>query len=353
MKLSTLIMLFLAAVLTITNAAGQANASINIVMGNAGITNLGGNNLLQITVNNTGPTSSIGVYKIRVQISVPTAICEVAPFALQTGLPTGWTITSQTAGGIFLSNGTDIIPTNAARNIYIAITGIALGGPSTISGGLSFSNGVAPGTGFGSLAGDNPLDNTGVTAITVTNTTPVTLTDFNAALVKCRPVLNWTTETEINSDRFEIERSSLNNSIWISVGVVTAGGNTSAKSQYSLIDRNLNGSSEAVLYRLKMIDKDGKYKYSKIVPLVINCKTTQVDVYPNPVQKGRLYVSLTGAGKYTEATLLSLSGQVILKRKINNGTNYLNTANIANGVYILNITDGSGIDRKVKVLVQN
>ncbi|MBC7936596.1 MAG: SprB repeat-containing protein [Rhizobacter sp.] len=167
MKLFKLILLFLAGAFAISSAAGQANAALNIVMGNAGTTNLGGTNLLQITVNNTGPTSSIGVYKVRVQVSVPTAICEVAPFALQTGLPSGWTITSQTAGGIFLSNGTDVIPVGAARNIFIVINGTALGGPSSINAGLTFSNGIAPGTGFGSLAGDNPLDNTGLTSITV------------------------------------------------------------------------------------------------------------------------------------------------------------------------------------------
>lgn len=158
-------MLFLVGAFTIKSAAGQANASINVLTQNSGLVNLGGTVFLQVTLNNTGPTSSIGVYKVKTQISVPSAIASIPATGHQ--LPTGWTITSNSGSAINLSNGTDVIAVNDSRTILIAMQGNALGGPSTVSGQLSFSNGNAPGTGPGTLAGDNTADNFSASTIQV------------------------------------------------------------------------------------------------------------------------------------------------------------------------------------------
>ncbi len=353
MKRLKLFVLVFTGVLSVSGAAGQANASINVLTQNSGNVNIGGTVNIQVTVGNTGPTSSIGIYKIRTQVSVPSAIAGILPNAQQTGLPAGWTITSNNGSTINLSNGTDIIPVGVQRTILIAVQGNTTGGPSTVSGGLSFSNGNAPGTGPGTLAGDITADNTSQSSITVINSIPVTLADFTAALVNCQPSLRWTSETEINSDRFEIERTSADVYDWVQVGVIGAGGNTATRSSYNFTDRNLSVTSGKILYRLKMIDKDGRYKYSEILPVSLNCNISKVSVWPNPVQNGKLYVSLTGTKGYTQATLLSLSGQVILTGNLNNGTNHLDVSKIANGLYILSVNDTNGINEKIKVLIQN
>jgi Secretion system C-terminal sorting domain len=182
---------------------------------------------------------------------------------------------------------------------------------------------------------------------------PLSLTDFTATLKECQPQLNWTTASEINTDRFEIERSNANGNDWKFIAAVTASGYSSSKINYSYADKDFNISSEKVFYRLKMIDKDGTYKNSKIIPVLVNCKTPTILVYPNPVQDGKLYVSLTGTTGYVEATLLSASGQVVLKNKISNGTNYLNVLNIADGIYVLNVKDANGFDKNVKVSIKH
>jgi Secretion system C-terminal sorting domain len=356
MKLSALLLIIpvLAATLITTNVSGQANASINILTQNSGQVNIGGTVFVQVDIGNTGPASNIGVNKVRAQISIPIAIAHPLPNAQQTGLPPGWIITANTGSAITVCNGTDIIAVNEVRTVLIAVQGDAIGGPSTLTGVLSFGPGTGVCTGPGSLSGDITADNTSTSSIEVTTiVAPVTLTDFNARLINCEPLLYWTTETEINSDRFEIERRNLNNSDWSSIGVVTANGNTTTKSEYNYTDRNSTASSEKVLYRLKMIDQDGKFKYSEVLYVLNNCNTTKVEVYPNPVQNGRLYVSLIGASGYSEATLLSLSGQVIVKARIYNGTSYLNVSTVADGIYVLNIKDADGIDRKVKVRIQH
>jgi hypothetical protein len=354
MKLFNLILLFLAAVLKISSASGQANAFIQVLTLNSGNVDLGGTGDIQVTVGNSGPTNNIAANNVRTQVSVPTSLVSILPNAQQTGIPAGWAITSNNGTTIQLCNGSDVIAPNTQRNVIIKIQGNTIGGPLTVSGGLSFrsgSNCAAPGT----LAGNNTADDNGTSSITVVNPVPVTLTNFNAALVNCEPALKWTTETEINSDRFEVERSIPGNNIWVLTGTIAAAGNSTRRIEYSFADRTANNAWEKVLYRLKMIDKDGKYTYSPTLPVSINCNTQKITVFPNPVQDGRLYVSLTGAKGQTEAVLLNLSGQVIVRYNINNGTSKIDVSAVANGVYILNVT-GSGVDgisKKTKVLIQH
>jgi hypothetical protein len=54
-----------------------------------------------------------------------------------------------------------------------------------------------------------------------------------------------------------------------------------------------------------------------------------------------------------EATLVTLSGQILLKSKIKNGVNYLNISSIASGQYVLKINDANGFEKTVKVFIQN
>jgi hypothetical protein len=133
------------------------NALINILTRNTGIVKKGGTVFVEVTVNNTDPVAFINVYKIKVQITVPSAIASIADKGHI--LPTGWTITSNDGEIVTLSNGKDMIASRDARTLLIAIKGNKTGGPSTIVGQLLFSNGIAPGTEPGSLQGDLPADN--------------------------------------------------------------------------------------------------------------------------------------------------------------------------------------------------
>jgi hypothetical protein len=149
------------------NTIGQTNASLNIQTANAGLVSVGGTIDLEVTVTNTGSTNSIGVNKVRPQLSIPLAIATALPNAQQTGLPAGWIITANTGGVITICNGSDVIPPGASRLAIIKVQGTTIGGPSTISGQLQFGPGSGVCTGLGSLSGDNPADNTSQTSITV------------------------------------------------------------------------------------------------------------------------------------------------------------------------------------------
>ncbi len=334
------------------SAAISQNVSLNMLVLNSGVIPTGGTGTLQATVNaNTGTagqTNDIATGKINVQITVPSSLIISAT---QNNLAAGWIVRNNNGTVINLCNSTTTIPVNTAVELLLDLEGVtATTGSPTISGQLSFrTNCNAP----GSLSGDNTSDNSSQAGYTVAGTVPVKLTNFNAVLVNCLPLLKWTTETEINSDRFEIERSNQVNSGWTTTASIPASGTSDTKKLYSYSDKDAAVSAEKILYRLKIVDRNGRYSYSEILPVFINCNKRQVNVYPNPASKGSLYVSVAGVDNNTQADLISISGQVVLKTKVTNGTNKLNIANIAGGEYILQVNFGNGVREKVKIIIQN
>ncbi len=165
MKLFKSMILFFAVAFTFMSAGAQ-NVSINVLTQNSGLVNLNGAVFVEITIANTSTTTAVPNYKLRPQLSVPVSIVSIPA----TGhiLPSGWTIISNAAGVIRVSNGTDQIPANTARTILIAIQGNTLGGPQTVSGNLLFSNGVAPGSASGpATSGDVTADNSSSSTVEV------------------------------------------------------------------------------------------------------------------------------------------------------------------------------------------
>jgi hypothetical protein len=165
MKLFRILFQVLTSAIAFKPVAAQ-NVLLNILTHNSGLATNGGTVNLEVTVCNTDATDSVPVYKLKPQISVPAAIASIST----TGhtLPNGWTIVNNDGSTIRISNGTDMIPPHECRTILISVKGKVAGGPSTISGNLQFSSGIAPGSApGGATRGDNPADNTSTSTIKV------------------------------------------------------------------------------------------------------------------------------------------------------------------------------------------
>jgi len=116
------------------------------------------------------------------------------------------------------------------------------------------------------------------------NPIPVELCSFIASPCEHGVSLQWCTQSETNNYGFEIERS-INND-WEKIGFVRGKGTTNVPQNYDFFD-TFTGQMLAdtyYQYRLKQIDTDGTYKYSKIVKLKLNLPITEyiLKSYPNP-----------------------------------------------------------------------
>ena len=96
---------------------------------------------------------------------------------------------------------------------------------------------------------------------------PVELSLFSASAEKTGISLMWETKTEENNFGFEIEKLSKDDK-WEKVGFVKGAGNSNKPVQYSYKDNQISGSTKFA-YRLKQIDTDGNYSYSKTVETAI------------------------------------------------------------------------------------
>ena len=131
---------------------------------------------------------------------------------------------------------------------------------------------------------DNNVGSNFIATFYTDGTFPVELTSFSA-LIKNKSVnLVWHTATEQNNYGFEIQKSEVRsqNNQWTKVGFVKGNGNSNSTKEYSFADYSV--TSGKYIYRLKQIDNDGKYEYSKEVEVDLGKPTTFAlnQNYPNP-----------------------------------------------------------------------
>lgn len=325
----------------------QSNATINMLTLNSGNVGVNGIGTLEVAIGNTGPSVAIAAGKINATISAQPLVT-FAPDASQT-LPAGWIIRNNLGSSLILCNSSTTIPVGTITNINIALVGGANAGSGTISGSLAYrTNCTAP----GSLSGNNTADDIASAGFIVSSVVPVNLSNFNISIINCKPVLNWSTATEVNSDKFLIEKSDDLAASWKTAGAINAMGYAVNNSTYKFTDNSINGSDKKIYYRLKMIDLDGSFKYSETLPVSLKCNTQELSAFPNPVKDGRLFVSLSGSNNTSVGSLFSASGQLIMKVNLNNGTNNIDVSKISNGLYILNTNDGKADIQNVKVIIQ-
>ncbi len=153
------------------------------------------------------------------------------------------------------------------------------------------------------IGSDSSFNYSGIESITIDNSVQVNLVSFSAKLNDEKSsLIEWTTDSEQNNDRFEIERS-LNDSInWTNRGMVKSAGNKTTPSLYSYTDSlPLVSNVKAIFYyRLKQIGLDATYHYTKTENVTIdhtgieNLKEMSAEwlITPNPFSNQlRIYVT--------------------------------------------------------------
>jgi hypothetical protein len=110
---------------------------------------------------------------------------------------------------------------------------------------------------------------------------PVTLLSFSAKEIDKGVELNWVTETEIDNDYFELERSK-DGKLFSSIGKIPGGGNSKIRLSYLYLDKQpYRGTA---YYRLKQVDFDGHFDYSETISVEFTgiADDFGVLIYPNP-----------------------------------------------------------------------
>lgn len=154
------------------------------------------------------------------------------------------------------------------------------------SGGVNadFNDGARVNTTLAMLQdGANWTQSTGAISLSCTDFTnnllPVELISFDVKLRNNEIHLNWSTASEINNERFEVEHSkdALNFTL---ITMVKGQGDSHELNSYQA--KHYTPLPGANYYRLKQIDFDGAFSYSDIEHINFNTRNQSMSAYPNP-----------------------------------------------------------------------
>jgi hypothetical protein len=181
--------------------------------------------------------------------------------------------------------------------------------------------------------------------IEVTAVLPVEMTYFKGSQTVEGNLLEWATATEENNSGFEIQRS-IDSKNWETIAFVEGNGTSLEVNNYEYLDVNIASNSN--YYRLKQIDLNGAFEFSKIVVIQNeNQKSVTWKAYPNPV-----YSQLTIEGFQGVVTIYNLLGQPLKTIKIQNDVEQISFSDLEDGQYLIEMMGTNGtktIQRIIKV----
>ncbi|MCC6723289.1 MAG: T9SS type A sorting domain-containing protein [Saprospiraceae bacterium] len=175
-------------------------------------------------------------------------------------------------------------------------------------------------------------------SFTADATFPVELSMFKIVSVSNdKPSLHWRTASELDNSHFEVERSA-DSRRWQAIGEVTGKGTSFGENNYYFTDEQpLQGTN---YYRLKQVDFDGDFEYSKVISTVVGRGTVgSVSLFPNPTAD-LVTIQLPDADGSCQVTLFDLTGKRWLDAPLNG--NSLNISYLPTGTYLLVLRDENG-----------
>ncbi len=186
---------------------------------------------------------------------------------------------------------------------------------------------------------------------------PVELASFTASVIENGVTLNWSTSTETNNDRFEIEKSDDSNNFY-TIGYVKGAGTSTRNHSYTYADIFTSNPDAVLYYRLKQVDYNGKFTYSNTVSVDIdlpeNFQLSQN--YPNPFNPSTVIsFSIKKSGK-TSLKIYDALGNLVdeifneNKEPGSYKVNY-NASKLSSGVYVYVLqSNDQSLSRKMILL---
>lgn len=202
---------------------------------------------------------------------------------------------------------------------------------------------------------------------------PIELVSFTALARGSKVELNWATATEVSSYGFEVERNAVrvsgfefgensnhepqnSNQAWVRLGFVEGHGTTNAPQFYSFVDLNVRGT---VVYRLKQIDRDGKFEYSGQVEVTAAevSKFVLSQNHPNPFNPSTIISYELPVRGYVSLKVYDMLGKEVAT--LVNGEQApgvkqveFNASHLSSGIYFYALRSGNFVETKKMLMVK-
>lgn len=187
----------------------------------------------------------------------------------------------------------------------------------------------------------NPWSFTAYVPFLFSSTLPVSWLYVKGEIKSDQAFINWATAAEEGTDKFQIEHSTDGRNFSV-IGETPAAGASSSTNHYQFIhNRPAKGMN---YYRIKQLDKNGQFTYSKALHLLYRQDNSETIIAPNPVNDN-LYI-IAGTGQHiSKMELYDLSGKQVLTKQFAGVQQVYSIAvsSLNKGIYIVKIYDGKTV----------
>jgi len=180
-------------------------------------------------------------------------------------------------------------------------------------------------------------------------TLAVKFLNFYAKKLNASVQLSWSTEEEKNNNHFEVERSDDGRN-WKNISVVFANTNSSTVHQYQYTDKLT--VINTIYYRLKQVDKDGKFMYSTVKTVHAENQNKVANIYAS--SKKTIVIEFNDQiNNNIHVRVIASNGQSLQEISFTKPAyrHEIHLSHLSAGIYIIQVIDGSSIAEVKKVVL--
>ena len=208
---------------------------------------------------------------------------------------------------------------------------------------VMFTDMTAPGVYIFEFTAGNNFGDLGTDQVAITKLNaalPVNYAYISGKNADNKNIITWATTAEVNSDRFDIQRSTDGVNFTIISSVSSKGG--AILTEYSFDDSNAPVGIS--YYRLSQVDKDGHTTISKIISINNKKAGIYIEKYPNPVHNNLTVTVQGNTNGSLQVAIADMQGKTIMQQQWQKDQSLLkkivNVTALQNGVYQMIITIG-------------
>ncbi len=183
---------------------------------------------------------------------------------------------------------------------------------------------------------------------------PVKLISFEGRTQNNKIILTWQTASELNNKGFEIEKS-FDKENWFTLGFVEGGGTTTNLNYYSFTDNEI--PSEIQYYRLKQLDFNGSFEYSKVIEVNSDLTITSYQLfqnYPNPFNLLTIINYQVPVKSQINISIYDIKGEKILElvneeKEKGLYKTALENVKLPSGIYFVRMITSTGYSAVIKI----
>ncbi|MDB5251556.1 MAG: conserved repeat domain protein, partial [Flaviaesturariibacter sp.] len=175
---------------------------------------------------------------------------------------------------------------------------------------------------------------------------PLRLLSFNARQSStAQALLTWTTASEVNTSSFVIEQR-LESGVFETAGTVAASGQGTGDYRFTtaMLAPGLYS------FRLKMVDRDGRFTYSDVKPVRIGAAVETLTLMPNPVQSGTVRVRWSNSSGKAAVRVVDGAGRVVYTVAVVGDSLEIRTRGWAAGTYQVVVGSAAGVQTAALVV---